>query len=361
MENPERSAKEGEKCDEVGKIGCNRTMKQLDRTLALAPMLDWTDRHFRYLARLLSPHLLLYTEMIPVGALIHGSFEQSLAGHLAHHIAEHPVALQLGGGNPADLIHAAKIGAEAGFDEININAGCPSERVSAGAFGIALFREPERVAEAVAGMVEAVSVPVTVKTRIGVDEIDSFDYLCRFVERLKQAGVSALIIHARMAYPSQYSPRQNRSVPPLRYEVVYALKQQFPDLPVVINGEISSLDQVRAHLQQVDGVMIGRPIFARPAFLTELEQALYDDPLGRPSIEEVVGGYLRYLEAEWGKGSPSVLIKPLFGLYHGQPGGRVWRQALSQMLQRCARESAFGEIRARILASIPSGADTSLD
>ncbi len=233
-----------------------------DRRLAVAPMMDWTDRHCRVFLRLLSRRALLYTEMVTTGALLRGD----AARHLRYEPCEHPVALQLGGSDPKALAVAASLGAEAGYDEINLNCGCPSDRVTVGRFGACLMAEPELVAEGVAAMRAAVGpgIPVTVKTRIGIDDLDSYEHLQRFVRTVADAGCGVFIIHARKAWLAGLSPKENREIPPLRYEVAAAIKRDFPALAVVLNGGIQTLDGARAHLRDFDGVMIGREAYHNP-------------------------------------------------------------------------------------------------
>ena len=313
---------------------------------SVAPMLDWTNGYYRYLARLLSPSTLLYTEMVPLGAILHGDIEQ----HLAFRTQEHPLALQIGGSDPKGLEQAARMAEPFGFDEINLNVGCPSERVAAGGFGIQLYRDPERVAACVAALAGATDVPVTVKTRIGVDELDSFDYLCAFVERLCAAGMSRLIVHARMAYPTKYSPRDNRSRPPLRYDTVYRLKQCFPTLPVVINGNITSVDAVRAQLEHVDGVMAGRWVYTSPQDLLAVERTLFQADFD-VAADEVIERYLERIEPDWGRVSPSVLLRPLQGMFRGEAGSRAWRTALTSFHEGRSGMVPFAIVRQQIKAS----------
>ena len=228
-------------------------------------MMDWTDRHCRYFHRLLTRHALLYTEMVTTGALRHGD----VLRHLRFNAEEHPVALQLGGSEPEDLAHAAKLGEQWGYDEINLNCGCPSERVQRGAFGACLMNEPQTVADGVKAMRDAVSIPVTVKHRIGVDRVESYDFVRDFVGQVAQAGCQVFIVHARNAWLQGLSPKENREIPPLRYELVYRLKQDFPDLTIVINGGVTDNDQIATHLNSVDGVMLGRESYYRPWLMTE--------------------------------------------------------------------------------------------
>lgn len=310
---------------------------------SIAPMLDWTDRYFRFLARSLSPSTWLYTEMVPLGAVIHGDADY----HLSYSPVEHPLTLQLGGSDPVGLGKAARIAASYAYDEIDLNVGCPSDRVAAGGFGISLFREPQRVADCVAEMTRS-NLPVTVKTRLGVDELDQFEDLCVFVDRLVQAGLSGLTIHARMAY-TRYSPRENRSIPPLDYARVYRLKREFPALRISINGHVESVEQVRAHLEQVDGVMVGRWIYTRPMDLLEVEKQIFGNEQV-VSIADVVSDYLDYIEPEWGRVSPSVLMRPLQGMFRGQAGSRAWRIGVSSLFTARDPALSFALIRAQLVA-----------
>jgi tRNA-dihydrouridine synthase A len=296
--------------------------RALDRRISVAPMMDRTDRHARYLHRLLTPSTLLYTEMVTTGALLHGD----VARHLRFDPAEHPVALQLGGSDPAQLAECARIGAEFGYDEINLNVGCPSDRVSAGRFGACLMAEPALVARGVAAMRAAVTVPVTVKCRIGIDGRDGFEHLTEFVRGVIDAGADALIVHARIAVLGGLSPKENRTIPPLRYDVVYRLKDAFPDLPMVINGGFADADAALAQLARVDGVMIGRAAYDNPMLLSELESRVFGGPCA--SREAALSAYIAY--AERADVPVRALARPLMGLYAGMPGARTFRRALGE-------------------------------
>ncbi len=298
----------------------------LDRTLSIAPMLDCTDRHCRYFLRLLSPHALLYTEMVTCGAIIHGDKEQ----HLGFSAEEHPLALQLGGSDPQQLAECAHIAEDYGYDEVNLNIGCPSDRVQSGRFGACLMAEPDLVAECVAAMQARVSIPVTVKTRIGIDEQDSYELLHRFVSTVAAAGCDVFIIHARKAWLQGLSPKQNREIPPLRYEVVYHLKQDFPHLHFSINGGIKTLADVQTHLAHVDGVMIGREAYHNSYMLTELERVLFST-IDIPTREAVVAEMLPYLQRHTEQGQRlHHAVRHMIGLYLGQPNARLWRRYLSE-------------------------------
>ncbi|MEZ5540613.1 MAG: tRNA dihydrouridine(20/20a) synthase DusA [Pseudomonadota bacterium] len=293
---------------------------------AVAPMLDWTDRHCRYLHRLLSRHALLYTEMVTTAAILHGQRERLLG----YDPAEHPVALQLGGSDPAALAACAAIGADFGYDEINLNVGCPSDRVQSGRFGACLMAEPALVAECVAAMHAAVRIPVTVKTRIGIDEHDDYALLAAFVEQVAAAGCRRFIVHARKAWLQGLSPKQNRCVPPLRHEVVWRLKQDFPHLVIVSNGGIASLDAAAQQLQRVDGVMLGRAAYHDPYLLAAVDQRLFADPHPVPTRAGVVQAMLPYIERELQAGTLlKHITRHMLGLFQGQPGARAWRRVLS--------------------------------
>ncbi|HKJ09766.1 MAG TPA: tRNA dihydrouridine(20/20a) synthase DusA [Gammaproteobacteria bacterium] len=301
------------------------------RKLAVAPMMDWTDRHCRYFLRLISRHTWLYTEMVTSGAVLHGD-RQRLLGFDP---LEHPIALQLGGSEPEELAEAARIGAGFGYDEINLNVGCPSDRVQSGRFGACLMLEPGRVAESVAAMIGAVAVPVTVKTRIGVDEHDSYDALCRFVEAVADAGCGTLIVHARKAWLQGLSPRENRDVPPLHYDVVYRLKADFPALEILVNGGVHNLDEALGHLEYVDGVMIGRQAYHNPYLLAAADSRIFADPAAPPSREQVVAALLPYVERQLADGVPLQRItRHILGLFQGVPGARAWRRHLSEQAHR---------------------------
>ncbi|MBS0515796.1 MAG: tRNA dihydrouridine(20/20a) synthase DusA [Proteobacteria bacterium] len=297
--------------------------------LCVAPMMDWTDRHCRYFHRLLAPHARLYTEMVTTGAIRHGD----LARHLDFDAAEHPLALQLGGHEPAELAHCARVGADFGYDEINLNVGCPSDRVQSGRFGACLMREPMLVADCVAAMRAAVSLPVTVKCRIGVDEQDDYEDLHRFAEILVGAGLETLIVHARKAWLHGLSPKENREIPPLNYERVYRLKQEFPRLAIIINGGIVDADAVQAHCATVDGVMLGRAAYHDPFVLARCEQTLFGAPL--PERDEVLRRLRPYVEAHLARGGAlSHVARHILGLYLGLPGTRAFRRTLSERMHR---------------------------
>lgn len=297
--------------------------------LSVAPMMDWTDRHCRYFHRLLSRHALLYTEMVTTGALLHGD----VARHLDYNLQEHPVALQLGGSEPADLAACAKLAASWGYDEINLNCGCPSERVQRGAFGACLMNEPQLVAACVRAMVQASDVPVTVKHRIGLDKTEHYDFVHDFVATVAQAGCRTFIVHARNAWLKGLSPKENREVPPLRYEVVYRLKRDFPDLSIVLNGGVTSTEQVQSCLQQVDGVMLGREAYHNPYWLAQWDAAFFDAPDAvPPSREEIEAQMVAYMQAQWTQHQTPwyAIARHMLGLRHGLKGARHWRRVWSE-------------------------------
>lgn len=294
---------------------------------AVAPMMDCTDRHFRYLVRLISRRALLYTEMLTTGAVIFGD-----AGKLlGFHPAEHPVVLQVGGSDPRAMARSARIAESRGFDEINVNVGCPSDRVQAGAFGACLMKSPELVADCVRSMRDAARLPVTVKHRIGVDEHDSMDALKRFVEIVARAGCDTFIVHARKAWLRGLSPKQNREVPPLSYTSVYEIKRSFPGLTIVINGGFDDLPSAHTQLQRVDGVMLGRAAFANPWLLSGVDELFYDAPSRASGRSGVLDAYMRYCESELRRGIPLPrLTRPIVGLFQGCRGARAWRRCLSE-------------------------------
>jgi tRNA-dihydrouridine synthase A len=302
----------------------NKALK-MDGRLSVAPMMDWTDRHCRYFHRLLSRHALLYTEMVTTGALIHGDVPR----HLDFNPEEHPVALQLGGSEPADLAQAAKLGAQWGYQAINLNCGCPSERVQRGAFGACLMAEPALVADGVKAMKDAVDIPVTVKHRIGIDRGESYDFVRDFVGTVAQAGCDHFIVHARNAWLQGLSPKENREIPPLKPEWVLRLKADFPALEFVINGGITNSAQIAAHLASLDGVMVGREAYHRPWFLSEWDALMGFEsmPLSMDAVEDEMVRYM-CAQAAQGVGWFSV-ARHMLGLRHGQPGARRWRQVWS--------------------------------
>ena len=299
----------------------------IDRRIAVAPMMDYTDRHCRYLLRLVSPGALLYTEMVTAQALAHCDPEHLLG----FDAAEQPVALQLGGSDPVLLARAARMGEERGYVEINLNVGCPSERVQVGNFGACLMAEPQLVADCVRAMREAVRLPVTVKCRIGIDELDDYGFFHHFVSIVREAGVSVFIVHARKAYLQGLSPKENREIPPLRYEVPWRLKQEHPELTVILNGGLKTVGQVREWLPRFDGVMLGRQAYSEPYLLAQLHGEFIDKDWLPPARDEIVERYAEYVERMLAEGQrlPS-LLRHLHGLYAGYPGARAWRRFLGE-------------------------------
>ena len=295
--------------------------------LSVAPMMDWTDRHCRFFHRLLTRHTLLYTEMVTTGALTHGDVQR----HLRFNTEEHPVALQLGGSDPHDLAYAARLGAQWGYNEINLNCGCPSDRVQRGAFGACLMNEPQTVADGVKAMRDVVDVPVTVKHRIGIDRIESYGFVRDFVGTVAEAGCEVFIVHARNAWLDGLSPKENREIPPLRYELAHQLKRDFPSLTIAVNGGIKTTEQIAEHLQQVDGAMVGREAYYNPWTLSTWDATFFDDHHPLPSRESVEDAMVNYMErAHAEDGCPWYPIaRHMLGLHHGQRGGRLWRQVWS--------------------------------
>jgi len=288
-------------------------------------MIDVTDRHCRYFHRLLAPHARLYTEMITTGALLHGD----VARHLDFDAAEHPVALQLGGSEPEALAQAARLGQQYGYDEINLNCGCPSERVQRGAFGACLMAEPDLVADCVKAMQDAVDVPVTVKHRLGLDYDESYGFLRDFVGKLYDVGCRVFVVHARNAVLKGLSPKDNRQIPPLRYDDALRLKQDFPDCTVVLNGGLDTAEACVQALDRFDGVMLGRAAWHTPRVLSEISHQLWPS-LRLPGDAQVVDAMTRYATSQVAKGVPlRILVRPLLGLVNGQPGARRWRRILS--------------------------------
>jgi tRNA-dihydrouridine synthase A len=303
--------------------------------LAVAPMMDWTDRHCRHFLRLLSPNSVLYTEMVTTGAILHGDRSR----FLDFDPSEHPVVLQLGGSDAADLAQASRWGARWGYDAINLNCGCPSDRVQSGRFGACLMADPNHVAELVAAMVEgAEGTPVTVKCRIGIEPAplgarDEYSYLADFVQQITQSGASSIVLHARTAVLDGLSPKENREVPPLRHEFGYRLKTDFPDLTIILNGGISSITDVENHLAHVDGVMLGRTAYQDPYRLAEIDSALTGAPL--PSRHDVVERMLPFIEERLKQGAPlKAITRHMLGLFQGLPGARRWRRILSEDAHR---------------------------
>ncbi|MCP4008615.1 MAG: tRNA dihydrouridine(20/20a) synthase DusA [Proteobacteria bacterium] len=316
-------------------------------TLSIAPMLDITDRHCRVFFRLFSPHIRLYSEMIHCGAILFGDRER----FLGFNECEHPVAIQLGGSDPVQLAQAAKIAEDYGYDEVNLNVGCPSDRVQAGRFGACLMAEPPLVAECVSAMIEAVAIPVTVKNRIGIDDQDARSSLQAFVSCVAQAGCREFIVHARKAWLKGLSPKDNRSIPPLDYELVYALAARHPDLDICINGGINTLDEAQAHLQHVKGVMMGRAPIDNPWLLSKVHRLYGENSAPFQSRSEIVLAYCDYIEQQLREGVwLKHMVAPLMGLYKGQPNAKFWRRSLAE---RCRAPDAGIELITGVLAEMP--------
>lgn len=297
-----------------------------NRKISVAPMLDWTDKHCRYFLRQISQHTLLYTEMVTTGAIIFGKGD-----YLAFNDQEHPVALQLGGSDPSDMARCAELAQSRGYDEVNINVGCPSDRVQNGRFGACLMAEPETVAECIKAMQAVVDIPVTVKSRIGIDEMDEYEDLTRFIDVVASAGCDTFIVHARKAWLKGLSPKENRDIPPLIYERVYHLKEQFPDCHISLNGGVKTLDDAALHLNYIDGVMIGREVYSNPYILADVDRRFCEDTHNIPSRLDIVDKMLGYTEQHLEQGGRVWHVaRHMLGLFQGQPGARVWRRYLSQ-------------------------------
>jgi tRNA-dihydrouridine synthase A len=291
-------------------------------------MIDWTYTHFRVLMRILAPQSLLYTEMQTTGAIVNNP-----ARALYYTDSEHPIALQLGGSDPVALAACAQSAEQEGYDEVNLNLGCPSDKVQAGRFGACLMNEPQQVVDCLRAMKQAVNIPVTAKTRIGIDNQDSYQFFSDFAHRLVDAGCDKLIVHARKAWLNGLNPKQNRTIPPVNYDYVYQIKQEFPHLPVIINGNVLSINEINEHLKHVDGVMLGRLACDNPYRIAEIHHALYPESVLIKRSKLFIR-YLDYLLAEFNRGIPlSLLVKPIFGLAHGLPGASQWKQKLMQILQ----------------------------
>jgi len=300
---------------------------KINRRFCVAPMLDWTDRHCRYFYRLMSRHALLYTEMVTTGAILRGDLDR----HLQFSREENPVALQLGGSDPQDLARCAEIAQAYGYAEVNLNVGCPSDKVQNGRFGACLMAEPELVAECVAAMQRVVSIPVTVKSRIGIDDRDSYEELTDFIATVAAAGCKTFIVHARKAWLTGLSPKENRDIPPLRYDVVYQLKQDFPELDIIINGGITSLDASLDLLDHVDGVMLGREVYHNPYLLSEVDARLFGDVYPIKSRQEVIFALLPYVQQQLRAGVRlNSISRHVLGLFHGVDGARAWRRHISE-------------------------------
>lgn len=302
------------------------SVNKLDRRFCVAPMLDWTDRHCRYFYRTMSKHSVLYTEMVTTGAIIHGKND-----FLKFNKEEQPVALQLGGSDPEALAHCAKLAEERGYDEVNLNVGCPSDRVQNGMFGACLMAKPELVAECVAAMKAVTTIPITVKSRIGIDDQDSFEFLLDFVTKVKAAGCETFIIHARKAWLTGLSPKENRDIPPLDYDRVYKIKEMFPELEIIINGGVKTLDESLEHLKHVDGVMVGREVYQNPYIMADVDEVIYKDDhakITRSGVLEKMSDYIT--KHEMNDGRAWHVLRHMMGLYLGLPGAKIWRRYLSE-------------------------------
>lgn len=325
----------------------NKTSKYASNRLSVAPMLDWTDRHCRYFHRLLSKQTLLYTEMVTTGAILHGKGD-----FLEYNEQEHPLALQLGGSNPVDLAACAKLAGERGYDEVNLNVGCPSDRVQNGRFGACLMAEPELVADCVSAMKEVTDIPITVKTRIGIDDQDSYEFLTKFVSTVSEkGGCEQFTIHARKAWLSGLSPKENREIPPLDYDRAYQIKKDFSDLVIAVNGGVTTLEQTKEHLQHLDGVMIGREAYHSPFILAEVDQQIFglDTPIKKRS--QVVEEMYPYIERELSNGaSLGHISRHMLGLFQSMPGARQWRRYISE---NAHKKGAGIEVMQIALAKIP--------
>ncbi|MEZ8046745.1 tRNA dihydrouridine(20/20a) synthase DusA [Vibrio sp. 10N.237.312.C02] len=325
----------------------NKTSKYASNRLSVAPMLDWTDRHCRYFHRLLSQQTLLYTEMVTTGAILHGKGD-----FLEYNEQEHPLALQLGGSNPVDLAACAKLAGERGYDEVNLNVGCPSDRVQNGRFGACLMAEPELVADCVSAMKEVTDIPITVKTRIGIDDQDSYEFLTKFVSTVSEkGGCEQFTIHARKAWLSGLSPKENREIPPLDYDRAYQIKKDFSDLVIAVNGGITTLEQTKEHLQHLDGVMIGREAYHSPFILAEVDQQIFglDTPIKKRS--QVVEEMYPYIERQLSNGaSLGHISRHMLGLFQSMPGARQWRRYISE---NAHKKGAGIEVIQTALAKIP--------
>nr|WP_028387899.1 tRNA dihydrouridine(20/20a) synthase DusA [Legionella fairfieldensis] len=326
-------------------------MINLISPLSIAPMIDWTYTHFRVFMRLIMPHALLYTDMQTVGAI-----NNNPGRALAFHPSEHPLALQIGGSDLESLVHCAKIAEEKGFAEVNLNLGCPSDKVQAGRFGACLMAEPEHVADCILAMKKAASIPVTAKTRIGIDNQDSYAFFSSFAHRLIDAGCDKLIVHARKAWLHGLNPKQNRTIPPVHYDFVYKIKEEFPDIPVVINGNINTLTEIKQHVEYVDGVMLGRLACQNPYLLATIHHYFYPATLIR-SRYAILCDYINYMQFQYEKGvSLSLLLKPLFNFAHGLSGAKRWKEHLLQVQQ--TKKIQLLKIATEILGEIESPSKT---
>lgn len=299
----------------------------LDRRFTVAPMMEWSDRHCRYLWRLISRHAVLYTEMVTTGALLHADPQR----FLRFHPDEHPLALQLGGSSPKDLAQCSRMAEEWGYDEVNLNCGCPSDRVQNGMIGAILMAHPDKVADCIKAMQDAVSIDVTVKHRIGIDDMEDYSGMANFVETVAKTGCRTFVVHARKAWLQGLSPKQNREVPPLRYDMVHQLKRDFPELEIIINGGIQTLDQCQEQLAAVDGVMVGREAYSNPYLLAEVDRRIYGDDHVVPTAHEIAAQFARYCQEQMNEGQLlKYMTRHMLGLFQGLPGSRLFRRHLSE-------------------------------
>ena len=318
-------------------------------TVSVAPMMDWTDRHCRWFHRRLSGRALLYTEMVVADAVIHGDKDFLIA----FNPEEHPVALQIGGSDPVKLAKASEVGEQFGYDEININIGCPSDRVQSGRFGACLMAEPDLVAECYSAMVEAVDVPVTVKCRLGIDDQNLDETLPEFIEKVSEAGATHFIIHARKAWLKGLSPKENRDVPPLDYALVHAMKQRYPHLDIVLNGGVKTIADAKAETEGLDGVMLGRAAYHDPWILREIDEVFYGGESFTASHEDIVGDLIEYAQRKQAHDrSTKALIRHIMGLYAGRPGARLWRRTLSEGISSGAKPADIIRMGAEAMAKL---------
>ncbi|MDE8744294.1 tRNA dihydrouridine(20/20a) synthase DusA [Pectobacterium sp. S5] len=307
---------------------------------SIAPMLDWTDRHCRYFLRQLTKQTLLYTEMVTTGAILHGKGD-----YLAYSEEEHPLALQLGGSDPQALAQCAKLAEQRGYDEVNLNVGCPSDRVQNGRFGACLMGEAALVADCIKAMKDSTSIPITVKTRIGIDDQDSYEFLCDFIQTVAERGeCDTFIVHARKAWLSGLSPKENREIPPLDYPRVYQLKRDFPALTLAINGGVKTLEEAKTHLQHLDGVMMGREAYQNPGILAQVDRELFGIDTAMPDLAGVVRAMYPYIERELSGGaSLGHITRHMLGMFQGIPGARQWRRYLSENAHKPGADAAVVE------------------
>jgi len=325
---------------------------QIDRRFCSAPLMDWSDRFCRRFWRIISPHTHLYTEMVTTGAIIHGDRDR----FLQFDPSEHTVALQLGGSDAKDLAQCAKYAEQWGYDEVNLNVGCPSDRVQNGMIGAILMQHPHVVADGVKAMLDACNIDVTVKHRIGVDEMDDYSGLRDFVGTVAEVGINTFIVHARKAWLSGLSPKQNREIPPLNYELVYQLKQEFPHLEIIINGGINSIEDCQQHLQKVDGVMLGREIYQNPIILQQAEADIFGNTSKPLTRRQILEAYLPFVREEITRGTYlNHMTRHILGLYHGMPGGKVFRRVLSE---RAYKKDSSAELILEAIAAVEQAAQS---